>query len=172
MDRVKDSKQPVEERIKNFNEVACGYTEEQAVAEANRCLQCKKSPCVKGCPVEIDIPGFIKKIKDKNFEEALEVIYKTNLLPAICGRVCPQETQCEILCVLGKRGAPVAIGKLERFVADYENTDNSFKEEKSNSSNDSVISSDTNIKGRGAWNTQRSGSDQGKKSKDDTCLNF
>lgn len=118
MDRVKDGKQPVEERVKNFNEVANGYTEEQALAEAGRCLQCKKPPCVKGCPVEIDIPGFIRKIKERKFDEALEVIYKTNLLPAICGRVCPQETQCEILCVLGKRGAPIAIGKLERFVAD------------------------------------------------------
>ncbi len=118
MNRVKDSKQLPEKRIKNFDEVAYGYTEEQAVAEAGRCLQCKKSPCVKGCPVEIDIPGFIRKIREKKFQEALDVIHRTNLLPAICGRVCPQETQCEILCVLGKRGEPVAIGKLERYAAD------------------------------------------------------
>lgn len=117
-ERIKDRKQPVEERIKNFREVALGYTEEQAVAEAGRCLQCKKAPCVKGCPVEIDIPGFIKCIKDKNFPGALEIIYRTNLLPAICGRVCPQETQCEIVCTLAKTGYPVAIGKLERYVAD------------------------------------------------------
>jgi len=117
-ERIKDRKQPVEERIKNFSEVALGYTEEQAVAEASRCLQCKKAPCVKGCPVEIDIPGFIKNIQERKFHEALEVIYRTNLLPAICGRVCPQETQCEILCTLSKKGQPIAIGKLERFVAD------------------------------------------------------
>ncbi len=117
-ERIKDKKQPVAERIKNFNEVAKGYTEDQAVAEASRCLQCKKAPCIKGCPVEIDIPGFIKNIKEKKFQEALEIIYKTNLLPAICGRVCPQETQCEILCTLSKKGQPIAIGKLERYVAD------------------------------------------------------
>jgi len=117
-ERIKDRKQPVEERIKNFSEVALGYTEEQAVAEASRCLQCKKAPCVKGCPVEIDIPGFIKNIQERKFHEALEVIYRTNLLPAICGRVCPQETQCEIMCTLSKKGQPIAIGKLERFVAD------------------------------------------------------
>ncbi|MDD3726271.1 MAG: FAD-dependent oxidoreductase, partial [Candidatus Ratteibacteria bacterium] len=117
-ERIKDSKQPVEERIKNFNEVALGYTEEQAVLEAHRCLQCKKAPCVKGCPVEIDIPEFIQYIKEKKFQEALQIIYKTNLLPAICGRVCPQETQCESVCTLSKIGMPVAIGKLERYVAD------------------------------------------------------
>ncbi|MCX8082060.1 MAG: NADPH-dependent glutamate synthase [bacterium] len=118
LERVKDTKQPVEKRIKNFNEVALGYTEEQAIAEASRCLQCKKAPCIKGCPVEIDIPGFIKNISEKKFQEALEIIYRTNLLPAICGRVCPQETQCEILCTLAKKGQPIAIGKLERYIAD------------------------------------------------------
>ncbi len=118
VERIKDRKQPVETRIRNFSEVAYGYTEEQAVTEASRCLQCKKAPCIKGCPVEIDIPGFIKNIKEKKFQEALEIIYKTNLLPAICGRVCPQETQCEMLCTLSKKGQPVAIGKLERYVAD------------------------------------------------------
>ena len=117
-ERIKDKKQPVEERIKNFSEVTLGYTDEQAIAEASRCLQCKKAPCVKGCPVEIDIPGFIKEIKKGSFQYALEIIYRTNFLPAICGRVCPQETQCEIMCTLSKKGQPIAIGKLERFVAD------------------------------------------------------
>jgi len=117
-ERIKDKKQPVEERIKNFSEVTLGYTDEQAIAEASRCLQCKKAPCVKGCPVEIDIPGFIKEIKKGSFQYALEIIYRTNFLPAICGRVCPQETQCEIMCTLSKNGQPIAIGKLERFVAD------------------------------------------------------
>ncbi|MFN4227594.1 MAG: NADPH-dependent glutamate synthase [Candidatus Ratteibacteria bacterium] len=117
--RVKDEKQPVLERIKNFNEVSYGYNEKQAIEEASRCLQCKKAPCVKGCPVEIDIPRFIKEIRDGNFQKALEIIYEKNLLPAICGRVCPQETQCEQLCTLGKKFEPVAIGKLERFAADY-----------------------------------------------------
>ncbi len=116
--RAKDVKQKPEERIKNFREVAEGYTEEQAVFESTRCLQCRKPPCVKGCPVEIDIPGFIKKISEKKFDEALNVIYNTNLLPAICGRVCPQETQCEERCTLARKGQPIAIGKLERYVAD------------------------------------------------------
>lgn len=116
--RVIDAKQGSAERIRNFDEVALGYTEEQALLESARCLQCKKPACVKGCPVEIDIPGFIKKITEKRFDEALDVIHRTNLLPAICGRVCPQETQCEVLCTLAKKGTPVAIGKLERYVAD------------------------------------------------------
>jgi len=120
-ERIRDRKQPVEERIKNFNEVAFGFDEKQAVQEASRCLQCKKAPCVNGCPVGIDIPRFIKEIKEGNFQKALEIIYEKNLLPAICGRVCPQETQCEQLCTLGKKFEPVAIGKLERFVADNSN---------------------------------------------------
>ncbi|MCM8767121.1 MAG: NADPH-dependent glutamate synthase [Candidatus Omnitrophica bacterium] len=118
-ERVRDKKQPVSERIKNFNEVSFGYDEKQAIEEASRCLQCKNAPCIKGCPVEIDIPRFIKEIKQGNFQKALEIIYEKNLLPAICGRVCPQETQCEQLCTLGKKFEPVAIGKLERFAADY-----------------------------------------------------
>jgi len=117
-ERVKDRKQPVSERIKNFNEVSFGYDEKQAVEEAKRCLQCKNAPCIKGCPVEIDIPRFIKEIREGNFQKALGIIYEKNLLPAICGRVCPQETQCEMLCTLSKKFQPVAIGKLERFVAD------------------------------------------------------
>ncbi|MGQ9811245.1 MAG: dihydropyrimidine dehydrogenase, partial [bacterium] len=107
-------------RRHNFKEVALGYSEEQAVAEAQRCLSCKKSPCVGGCPVEIDIPGFVSLIAQRRFEEAIDRIREKNSLPAICGRVCPQEDQCEKACVLGKKYEPVAIGRLERFAADYE----------------------------------------------------
>jgi len=107
-------------RKTNFSEVALGYTEEQALKEAHRCLQCKKSPCVAGCPVEIHIPEFIRLMAEGKFGEAAAEIKKTNSLPAICGRVCPQEEQCEQLCVLGKRGEPVAIGRLERYAADWE----------------------------------------------------
>ena len=112
-------KQNPEERINNFNEVSFGYTEEEAIEEAKRCLMCKNAPCIKGCPVEIDIPGFIKEIKEGNFKKALMVMLEKNSLPAICGRVCPQETQCEALCTLGKKWQPVAIGRLERFIADW-----------------------------------------------------
>jgi glutamate synthase (NADPH/NADH) small chain len=108
------------DRIKNFNEVALGFTEELALAEADRCLECKKPKCVDGCPVGIDIPGFVAKIQEGDFEQALAIIKKDNTLPAICGRVCPQEDQCEIVCVTGKKGEPVAIGRLERYVADWE----------------------------------------------------
>ncbi|MGI5901971.1 MAG: NADPH-dependent glutamate synthase [Desulfitobacteriia bacterium] len=107
-------------RNKNFNEVALGYEAETAVEEAKRCIQCKKATCVDGCPVGIDIPKFISKIAQGEFLEAAKVIKEKNLLPAICGRVCPQETQCEIKCILGRKGEPVAIGRLERFAADYE----------------------------------------------------
>ena len=113
-------KQKPEVRRRNFNEVALGYTEEQAIAEANRCLQCPKPQCVQGCPVEIDIPAFIKFIREGKFDEAVKKIKEKNSLPAICGRVCPQEEQCQKLCVLGKVGNPVSIGRLERFVADLE----------------------------------------------------
>ncbi|MDE6594087.1 MAG: NADPH-dependent glutamate synthase [Oscillospiraceae bacterium] len=109
------------ERRSNFKEVALGYTAEMAVDEAKRCLGCKNMPCVSGCPVNIDIPGFIKKIADGEFEEAYGVIAKSSSLPAVCGRVCPQETQCEGVCIRGKKGEPVAIGRLERFAADYHN---------------------------------------------------
>ncbi len=109
-----------EERIKNFNEVPYGYSEEEAVQEAKRCLQCKKPFCVAGCPVEIDIPGFIQLVADGKFGEAATLLKQKNVLPAICGRVCPQEDQCEKVCVLAKKGEPVAIGRLERFVADWE----------------------------------------------------
>ena len=113
-------KQKPEERIHNFNEVTLGYTEEQALAEAERCIQCPEPQCVKSCPVELDIPAFIKEIKEKNFDEAIKIVKEKNSLPAICGRVCPQEEQCQKFCVLGKKGDPMAIGRLERFVADYE----------------------------------------------------
>lgn len=112
--------QDVAERVKNFDEVALGYTEEMALDEAERCLGCAKKPCVAGCPVNIDIPAFIKLIKEKDYIGAAREIKKTNSLPAICGRVCPQETQCEAVCVLAKKGEPVAIGRLERFAADWE----------------------------------------------------
>ena len=113
-------KQKPEVRRRNFNEVALGYTEEQAIAEANRCLQCPKPQCVQGCPVEIDITAFIKLIREGKFDEAAKKVKEKNSLPAICGRVCPQEEQCQKFCVLGKVGDPVSIGRLERFVADWE----------------------------------------------------
>lgn len=108
------------ERIKNFSEVALGYGAETAVAEANRCLNCKKPKCVEGCPVEVPIPQFISLIKEGDFAGAIQTIKSKNSLPAVCGRVCPQENQCEKNCILGIKGEPVAIGRLERFVADYE----------------------------------------------------
>ena len=108
-------------RAHNFNEVATGYTEETALDEALRCLSCKNMPCVSGCPVNIHIPEFIAKIKEGDFEGAYRVISKTSSLPAVCGRVCPQETQCESKCVRGIKGEPVGIGRLERFVADWHN---------------------------------------------------
>ena len=106
-------------RNKNFNEVALGYTKEQAMEEATRCLNCKHKPCVSGCPVNVPIPEFIKEVAEGNFEKAYELITSENNLPAICGRVCPQENQCEGVCVRGIKGEPVGIGRLERFVADY-----------------------------------------------------
>jgi glutamate synthase (NADPH/NADH) small chain len=107
-------------RAKNFNEVALGYSAEQAKAEASRCIQCPKRSCVEGCPVDIDIPGFIKAIRDDDMPEAVRILKSKNSLPGICGRVCPQETQCEVSCALDKKGAPIAIGRLERYVADWE----------------------------------------------------
>jgi len=108
------------ERIKNFNEVELGLSEESAIMESIRCLQCKKPKCIEGCPVGIDIKSFIKNIEEKEFDKALAKIRENNALPGVCGRVCPQEDQCEKTCILGMRDDPVAIGKLERFVADYE----------------------------------------------------
>jgi len=113
-------KQPPQKRVRNFDEVALGYTEEQTILEAERCLQCPEPQCIQGCPVEVDIPAFIGLIRERKFEEAIRKIKEKNSLPAICGRVCPQETQCQQHCVLGKIGDPVSIGRLERFVADWE----------------------------------------------------
>ena len=120
VDRQAMPLQNPEVRAHNFSEVALGYTDDMALAEASRCLECKNPKCVDGCPVNIDIPGFIARIKAEDFDGAIETIKLTNALPAVCGRVCPQEVQCEELCVLAKKGAPVAIGRLERFCADYE----------------------------------------------------
>ena len=113
--------QPPEERKHNFREVALGYSAETAVEEATRCLNCKHKPCVSGCPVHIDIPAFIREVREGDFGKAYEIITRTSSLPAVCGRVCPQETQCEARCVRGKNGDPVGIGRLERFVADWHN---------------------------------------------------
>jgi len=118
--RERMPEQNPKKRVQNFSEVALGYTRENAIREASRCLQCKNMPCIEGCPVNITIPEFIKKIKEGDFMGAIHVIKETNALPAVCGRVCPQETQCEEKCVLGKKGEPIAIGRLERFAADYE----------------------------------------------------
>jgi len=119
MKRVAMPERPAEVRRRDFNEVPLGFTPEQAQAEAKRCLLCKKPQCITGCPVGIDIPGFVKLIAEGKFEEAADLILLVNALPAVCGRVCPQETQCEITCVLGKKGDPLSIGNLERFVADW-----------------------------------------------------
>ncbi len=114
--RTRDPKK----RAKDFKEVALGLTLSQAVKEAKRCLQCKKPKCVAGCPVEIDIPRFISLLRDKDFPGALKAIREYNLLPAICGRVCPQENQCQGQCILGRKKTAISIGALERFTADYE----------------------------------------------------
>ena len=117
--RVPISEQEPKVRAKNFDEVCLGYTEEEAVKEAERCLNCKNPKCVGGCPVSINIPAFIEQVKLRNFEKAYEIISESSALPAVCGRVCPQESQCEGQCIRGIKGDPVAIGKLERFVADW-----------------------------------------------------
>jgi len=113
-------KQTPKERAHNFREVAIGYSEEQALAEAERCLQCREAPCIKGCPVEVDIPTFIKLIRERRFGEAAKKVKEKNSLPAVCGRVCPQEEQCQAKCTVGRIGEPTSIGRLERFVADWE----------------------------------------------------
>jgi len=114
------SDRPAEIRIRDFREVDCGLSADEAIAEAERCLQCKKPLCVKGCPVSIDIPAFVREVADGNFPAAARALKEQNMLPAICGRVCPQETQCEGVCILGKKETPIRIGALERFVADRE----------------------------------------------------
>ena len=111
--------QDAQVRAHNFKEVALGYTAEMAIAEAGRCLNCKKPKCVEGCPVNVHIPEFIAKVAEGDFKAAYEIITSTNALPALSGRVCPQESQCEARCVRGVKGEPVAIGRLERFVADW-----------------------------------------------------
>jgi len=119
MKRIPIAEQDPKVRATNFEEVCLGYTEDEAVKEATRCLNCKKPMCVSKCPVAIDIPGFIRHVKNKEFVDAVKVIAKYSALPAVCGRVCPQETQCESKCILGIKGDAIAIGKLERFVGDY-----------------------------------------------------
>jgi glutamate synthase (NADPH/NADH) small chain len=119
-DRIPVRRRPPGERAKDFSEVALGYDMREAAAEAERCLACKKPRCVKGCPVGIDIPGFVARVQSREPGAAVTTIKQENLLPGVCGRVCPQERQCEAECVLGKKGDPLAIGKLERFVADWE----------------------------------------------------
>ncbi len=124
MPNMQQNKTPIAEqepkvRARNFEEVSLGYTAEEAINEANRCLNCKNKPCVSGCPVGVRIPEFIAKVKDGDFEGAYDIITSTNGLPAVCGRVCPQENQCEGKCVRGIKGEPVGIGRLERFCADY-----------------------------------------------------
>jgi glutamate synthase (NADPH) small chain len=120
IDRARMPEQDPDIRRRNFEEVPLGLSDDTALLEASRCLQCKKPACVEGCPVSVDIPGFIAKIAENNFSGAANKLWERNALPAVCGRVCPQEEQCEGLCILGKKGKPVAIGYLERFAADYE----------------------------------------------------
>jgi len=129
LNRVPIPKQTPEARRKNFNEVALGYTDEQALEEASRCIACKKPGCKDGCPVNVDIPEFIKAIGASDMPEAVRILKSKNSLPGICGRVCPQETQCEMTCNLAKKGGPIAIGRLERYVADWERAHPEIKEQ-------------------------------------------
>ncbi len=143
MKRVPVREQDPQVRAKNFEEVCLGYNEEEAMAEASRCLNCKNAMCVQGCPVSINIPAFINEVKQGNFAEAYRIISQSSALPAVCGRVCPQESQCEGKCIRGIKGEPVSIGKLERFVADYalENDIKPEKAEKTNGHKVAVIGS-------------------------------
>ena len=122
--RVPVREQAPEVRAKNFEEVCLGYNKEEAMEEASRCLNCKNARCITGCPVNINIPAFIAEVKEGNFEKASQVIGESSALPAVCGRVCPQESQCEGKCILGIKGEPVSIGKLERFTADWARENN------------------------------------------------
>ncbi len=138
---LKKNEMPVQDpvlRSTNYKEVALGYTPEQAIDEAQRCLNCKNKPCVNGCPVQIDIPAFISEVAKGDFEAAYKIITRASSLPAVCGRVCPQETQCESKCVRGIKGEPVAIGRLERFVADWHNANVSEAPEKPQSNGHKV----------------------------------
>lgn len=141
LEKMKMPEQDPQVRNKNFSEVALGYEEEMAKEEAKRCLQCKHKPCIEGCPVNVKIPEFIELVAEGKFEEAYQKVKETNSLPAICGRVCPQETQCEQYCVRGKKGEPVAIGRLERFVADWhmQNTEEKIEEVESNGKKVAVV---------------------------------
>ena len=120
--RQKMPEQEPKVRARNFDEVPFGYTPELAQLESSRCLQCKKPKCMEGCPVEIDIPAFVRLVSEGDYEGAARKLKEKNALPAICGRVCPQEDQCEKLCIVGKKDQPVAVGRLERFAADWERT--------------------------------------------------
>ena len=117
--RIPVREQDAKERATNFKEVCLGYNKEEAMEEASRCINCKNAQCVKGCPVAIQIPQFIEQVKNGNIEEAYRIISESSALPAVCGRVCPQESQCEGKCIRGFKGDPISIGKLERFVADW-----------------------------------------------------
>ncbi|CUX50185.1 NADPH-dependent glutamate synthase [Clostridium sp. C105KSO13] len=141
--KVPVKEQAPEVRAKNFEEVCLGYNKEEAMDESTRCLECKNARCIQGCPVAINIPGFIKEVKAGNIEEAYKVISESSALPAVCGRVCPQESQCEKRCIRGIKGEPVSIGKLERFVADYalENNINPVGAEEKNGHKVAVIGS-------------------------------
>jgi len=143
LNKVKMPEQEPDIRNKNFKEVTLGYEDAMAIEEAQRCLNCKTKPCIAGCPVNVKIPEFIQLVADGKFEEAYYKIKETNSLPAVCGRVCPQETQCEQLCVRGKKGEPVAIGRLERFVADWymKNGKNTETKPKSNGIKVAVVGS-------------------------------
>lgn len=143
MERVPVRELDAKERVKNFEEVCLGYNEEEAVLEASRCINCKNPKCVQNCPVGVNIPKFIDYIKNKDFKQAAEVVFDYNSLPSICGRVCPQETQCEGGCILGIKGQPVAIGKLERFVGDYvlENNIEVYEKKEQNGKKVAVVGS-------------------------------
>ncbi len=132
--KVPVREQDAKVRATNFEEVCYGYNKEEAMEEASRCINCKNAKCVQGCPVSINIPAFIHEVKEGNFEEAYKIISKSSALPAVCGRVCPQESQCEGKCIRGIKGEPVSIGKLERFIADYA-LENDIKPEKAESTN-------------------------------------
>jgi glutamate synthase (NADPH) small chain len=127
LNRVPMPRQEPKARARNFNEVAQGYTQDMALQEAIRCIQCPKHPCISGCPVNVDIPDFIKALRENNMPEAVRILKSKNALPGICGRVCPQESQCEEACTLAKKKAPIAIGRLERYVADWEREHKSAK---------------------------------------------